>query len=78
METAADNRSIIEIMDSQLTTQSENCKSREGEVPETESQGMNNEDDNVVVCPDDKVWTTGIPSVPYTRPSATRSEDEWG
>jgi hypothetical protein len=59
MPIAADNHSIIEIGDSQVSTQSEDYESRRREIPETQSQGMKAEEDDVVICPAGKLWETG-------------------
>ncbi|KAH8756075.1 hypothetical protein F5883DRAFT_686252 [Diaporthe sp. PMI_573] len=80
MAVAAGNCPIIEIRDSQVSTQSEDYESQGREVPETQSQGIKGEDDDLAICPDDTLWTTGHAiraiSPPPRRPVGGQ-EDEW-
>ncbi|KAH8744048.1 hypothetical protein F5883DRAFT_655364 [Diaporthe sp. PMI_573] len=58
----------------------EDYESQGSEVPETQSQGIKGEDDDLAICPDDTLWTTGHAiraiSPPPRRPVGGQ-EDEW-
>jgi hypothetical protein len=80
MAIAANNSSIIEIGDSQVSTPSEDYESWGREAHETQSQVMKDEDGDVSICPNDDLWTAGrairtISSPP--RRAVRGQQDEW-